>query len=224
MSPLATTDTAMPSPTPALRPRRGRCTTVALVTAAGLTFAVAACGGAGSTAPAAATSAATAPTSSSAVAGLSLTDGWIKSAPTGMTAIFGTLTNTTGHDITVMSGTTPVAAMVQLHEVVTVNGTSKMQPKAGGFLIPAHGSHELKPGGDHVMLMGLKQPIKAGDMVTATLSLKDGSSVAISAIGKDFAGANESYGPSGSSMAAAMSMSPGASMVGGMHPSTSPSS
>jgi copper(I)-binding protein len=129
--------------------------------------------------------------------------------PNGMTAIFGTLDNPTDHDVTVVSGTSPVAAMIELHEVVTVNGASKMQPKAGGFTVPAHGNHQLKPGGDHIMVMGLKQPIKAGDTITASLTLKDGGTVSISAIGKDFAAGNESYAPSGSmtGMSATMSSS-----------------
>jgi copper(I)-binding protein len=192
-----------------------------LVLAGGLASALAACGSSSSAGTATATTSTSVSSTagaSTAAVGLSLKDGWVKAAPTGMTAIFGTLDNPTGQDITVVSGTSPVAGMVQLHEVVTVNGASKMQPKAGGFVIPAHGSHELKPGGDHIMVMGLKQPIKAGDMVTATLTLKDGSTVQVSAIGKEFAGANETYASGGASM------SPGASMGGGMSPSASASS
>jgi copper(I)-binding protein len=151
-------------------------------------------------------------TAASAISGgLSLADGWIKASPSGMTAIFGTFTNPTGHDIAVVSGSSPVADQVQLHEVVTVNGSSKMQPKVGGFVIPAHGSHDLKPGGDHLMLVGLKHSIKAGDTVTASLTLKDGSIVQVSVIGKDFAGANETYASSGSGASTSGSTSPSVS-------------
>ena len=195
------------------RPRRGPRTVPSLLLAGGLVAALAGCGA--STSIAATTSTTSVTAAASTATGFTLVDGWVKAAPTGMTAVFGTLTNPTGQDITVVSGVTPAADLVQLHEVVTVGGASKMQPKAGGFVVPAHGRHELQPSGDHIMLMGLKQPIKAGDLVTATLTLKDGSSVRISAIGKDFAGANETYAASGTAASGGMSMSPGSSMTPG---------
>jgi hypothetical protein len=176
----------------------GACATVATLTA---------CGGSASTttttsptAVGAATTSSGAGSTPAAVAGPTLKDGWVKSAPTGMTAIFGTLDNPTDQVITVVSGASPVASMVELHEVAMVGGAMKMRPKAGGFVIPAHGSHELTPGGDHIMLMGLKQAVKAGDPVTATLTVTGGATVTVSAIGKDFAAGNETYAPSGSGM------------------------
>jgi copper(I)-binding protein len=198
---------------------------VRLGLAGGLVAALAGCGSSATTSTSSAVPTSSAAASTFATTGLSLKDGWAKAAPSGMTAIFGTLDNPTGQDITVMSGTSPVADMVQLHEVVTVNGAPKMQPKVGGFLVPAHGSHVLQPGGDHIMVMGLKKAIRAGDTVPATLTLRDGSTVQITAIGKDFAGANETYASpgAGTRMSAETSMSPGKSMSG-MRPSMSPSS
>jgi copper(I)-binding protein len=154
-------------------------------------------------------------TSAPAATGLTLRDGWVKAAPNGMTSIFGTLDNPTGADINVVSATSPVASMVEMHEVTMVDGAMKMHPKIGGFVVPAHGIHVLEPGHDHIMVMGLTKPIKAGDPVTATLKLKDGTSVSITAIGKDFSAGNESYQPSS---AAGMSMAASPSMSGGMTP------
>ncbi len=142
----------------------------------------------------------------SASAALTLADGWVKAAPSGMTALFGTLRNTTDADITVTGGSSPVAGMVELHEVVTVDGEAKMQPKAGGFVIPAGGSHQLAPGADHVMLMNLPAPIVPGDQVEVTLTLAGAESVTVSGIAKEFAAGNESYEPSpGASMGESMS-------------------
>jgi len=88
-----------------------------------------------------------------------------------------------------------------------VDGKMAMRPKDGGFTIPAKGSHEFKPGGDHLMLMDVKTPVKPGDEVTFTLTLKDGSTVKFTALGKDFAGGNESYQPGmGSASASPMTM------------------
>jgi copper(I)-binding protein len=151
--------------------------------------------------------------------GLTLRDAWVKAAAQGSTALFGTLDNQTGTDLEIVSGTTAISSKIELHEVVTIDGTTIMRAKAGGFTVPAHGTLELKPGGDHLMVMGLRKPIRPGDTITATLALTDGSTISISAIGKQFVGANENYQPTGSTQ---MSMSPstGVSPPTGVSPSS----
>ena len=49
----------------------------------------------------------------------------------------------------------------------------KMVKMDGGITIPAGAEHQLARGGDHVMLMGLKQPLKTGDKITLTLDMGD---------------------------------------------------
>lgn len=137
-----------------------------------------------------------APAPSKASAPVAVADAWVKTADEGMSAAFGTLRNTTGAELTIVSATSPVSAM-ELHEVVVDGGKMVMRPKAAGFTIPAGGAHQLRPGGDHLMLMGLKSPVRAGDQVSFTLRLKDGRSVAFTAPAKPFAGANENYVPHG---------------------------
>jgi copper(I)-binding protein len=123
-----------------------------------------------------------------------IVDAWVKTQDTGMTAAFGTVTNTSSRDVTVTSVETPVSPMVQLHETVaSAAGDMVMQEKAGGFTIPAGGSLSLAPGGNHIMLMGLAHPLQAGDDVDFTVSLSDGTSFTFTAAVKDFAGANENY-------------------------------
>jgi hypothetical protein len=176
---------------------------LAVVAAIAATAALAACGSTSSgttvaaSAPAAST---TAPAvSETAATGVSLEDAWIKTGSTGaMTAVFGTLTNPGTTEVVVKGGMSDVAKMVELHEVVMADGEMKMQPKAGGFTIPAGGTHLLEPGHDHIMVMGLTKDVKAGDMVTVELTLSDGSKVTVQAVGKDFTGANETYAPSAS--------------------------
>ncbi|MFD2356939.1 copper chaperone PCu(A)C [Nonomuraea ferruginea] len=70
-----------------------------------------------------------------------------------------------------------------------------MRPKEGGFVVPARGSHELKPGGDHIMLMGVKEEVKPGAEIPITLTLQEGPPLEFTAVGKDFAGAKEDYQP-----------------------------
>ncbi|MEY4493355.1 MAG: hypothetical protein RL355_704 [Actinomycetota bacterium] len=88
-----------------------------------------------------------------------------------MTGAFMTLTNDSDHDMTLVGGKSDAAPMVQIHEVVD----GVMQEKSGGLVIKARSSEVLKPGGNHVMLMGMKEPLIAGAEVTITLTFDDGS-------------------------------------------------
>jgi copper(I)-binding protein len=92
-----------------------------------------------------------------------------------MTAAFMTLTNDSDHDMTLVGAKSDVAPMMQIHEVV--NGV--MQEKVGGLVIKARTSEMLKPGGNHVMLMGMTEPLKAGEEVTLTLLFDDGSELEV---------------------------------------------
>ncbi|MEV4954009.1 copper chaperone PCu(A)C [Paenarthrobacter nitroguajacolicus] len=127
---------------------------------------------------------------------LTVAEPWVKTADSGMSAAFGTIRNTTDKQVAVVGVSTPASPMVELHETVMgANGTMQMQAKQGGFVIPAHGELALAPGGNHIMLMGLAQPILAGDEVSFELKTSDGGTIDFTAQGKDFAGANESYLP-----------------------------
>lgn len=188
------------------------CSTVLL--AAGLT----ACGSDSPTSPGASASA-----SSSAVpSALTLDDGWVKAvdAPAGggmsstpspsatassgtgdmsamgaMSAMFGTLRNPTSADITITGGSSPVAGKVELHETVKNDaGQMQMQPKPGGFVIPAGGTFVLQPGGNHVMLMALTGSLENGASTTVTLTTSGGD-VSLTVPVRAFPGAQESYVP-----------------------------
>ena len=142
-------------------------------------------------APSASAGAAT-PSSSSAA--LAVSQPWVKVAASGMTGGFGVIKNTSAADITVTGASTAAARMVELHETVAGStGAMQMQAKQGGFVIPAGGELALKPGANHLMLMGLAEPITAGTEVTFTLVLADGGTFEFSAVAKDFSGANENY-------------------------------
>lgn len=131
---------------------------------------------------------------------LAVADAWVKAAPSGMTGAFATLTNDGGDDIRLTSVTTERATTVELHETVSDGaGGMTMRPRKGGFTIKARGSHQLAPGGDHIMLMGLTGPFAPGEQIRLVLHLSDGSTKTMTALVKDFAGADEKYAGSGSS-------------------------
>ncbi|MEX0344807.1 MAG: copper chaperone PCu(A)C [Rhizobiaceae bacterium] len=73
----------------------------------------------------------------------------------------------------------PVAAKAELHTMKMVDDVMVMRPMEGGLMIPAGGSAELKPGGDHLMLMGLAEGLKEGDKVPVTLKFESGSEIGI---------------------------------------------
>lgn len=125
---------------------------------------------------------------------LGIRDPWVKAADEGMTAAFGTLVNDGDADVTITAAATDVSPM-ELHEMTMKDGTMVMQPKQGGILVRAHSSTVLQPGGDHLMLMDLTRPVKAGDELTVTLTFADGRTQAFRAVAKPFAGAQESYAP-----------------------------
>ncbi|WP_406314625.1 copper chaperone PCu(A)C [Streptosporangium sp. NBC_01639] len=147
-------------------------------------------------APLAPSSSAAAPTASPAPT-LTITDPWVKATGEGMTAAFGTLVNNTDTEVSVVSGASPLSPKIELHEVVESGGKMVMRPKEGGFVIPARGTHELAPGGDHIMLMGVTKKVEPGAEIPFTLTLADGGTLEFTAIGKEFAGGKEDYQPGG---------------------------
>ena len=125
---------------------------------------------------------------------VTMENGWVKAAESGMSAAFGELENTGSGDITVVSATTDAASALELHETVENEaGEMIMREKTGGFTIEAGGSLSLEPGGNHLMLMDLTRPILAGDDVTFTLTFSDDSTYEFTVPAKDYAGANENY-------------------------------
>ncbi|TAJ47846.1 MAG: copper chaperone PCu(A)C [Herbiconiux sp.] len=125
---------------------------------------------------------------------LTIQDAWVKAADSGMSAAFGTLENASDTDLVVTGVESAASTTMQLHETVeNESGAMVMREKDGGFTIPAGGSFELAPGGNHLMLMDLTAPITAGTDVDFTLTLEDGSTYEFTAPAKDYTGANENY-------------------------------
>jgi len=121
-----------------------------------------------------------------------LTGGWAK-AGDGMTGVFGTLENRGDQDLVLTSVESPAAGMIQLHETSASGASATMREVEDGFAIPAGGSFALEPGGDHIMFMDLAEPLLAGDEVPLELRFDDGSTLEVSVLVKDFAGAQENY-------------------------------
>jgi copper(I)-binding protein len=184
-------------------PRRRRGIVLAALLAAPL--ALAACGSttpAGAGAAPAARGAATTPAGETGHASghahaLTLDSAWVK-AGSGMTAAFGTISNPTDHDVTIVQGSSPAAGAVALHTTEKqADGTMTMTEKKAGFVVPANGSLTLSPGGDHIMLMGLTAPLSNGQDVAFSMVSSDGEVFDWTVPVRSFAGADETYAPDG---------------------------
>lgn len=130
---------------------------------------------------------------SKAAGGLMLHEGWVKATDGKMTGMFGELKNPGKTDIVLVSGKSESAGMIELHEVVTKDGKKVMQKVEKGFTIPAGGSLKLAPGQDHIMLMKMTKPVKAGDSVTVTLTDKAGKTYDVKGTAKAAAAGSEPY-------------------------------
>ena len=84
-------------------------------------------------------------------------------------AAYFTIVNDGGADA-LLSVTSPVAA-ASLHSTSMANGVMKMRPVAS-VDVPASGRVNLKPGGIHVMVTGLKQPLPAGSRLPLDLNFQ----------------------------------------------------
>ena len=87
------------------------------------------------------------------------------------TGAFMTLTAKEGSKLVGVSS--PVAGVGQVHEMKMEAGVMKMAEVKGGLDLPAGKAVELKPGGFHVMLMDLKEPLMKDSTVPLTLTFKD---------------------------------------------------
>lgn len=145
---------------------------------------------------------------------LAIADTWVKAADSGMTAAFGIVTNSGDHEVRIVGAHSDATSMIELHEVVG----DTMRPVEGGFVVPAGETLTLEPGGYHLMFMDVPAPIKAGDELSITLELEDGSELTFSAVAKDFSGGNEEYeggmDMGGMDMGASPSASPAMDMNG----------
>lgn len=101
-------------------------------------------------------------------------------------AAFFVIKNNSDKDIAITSANSDIAEKNELHTHIKENQMLKMI-KIEKLVVPAKSSLELKSGGDHVMLMGLKKELKAGDEISLELSFSDGDKKSIKVPVKDLA-------------------------------------
>lgn len=97
---------------------------------------------------------------------------WARATPKGASVGGGylTVTNMGSTPDRLIGGASAVAKEVQVHEMTMANGVMKMRPVAGGLEIKPGATVTLKPGGYHIMFVGLNRPLKQGEHFKVTLS------------------------------------------------------
>ncbi|WP_300388631.1 copper chaperone PCu(A)C [uncultured Nocardioides sp.] len=117
-------------------------------------------------------------------------DPWVRATAgtedTSMTAAFMTIDNTGDEDVTLVGASSEVAGMVEIHEMLMVDGAMAMQAMDAGLVIEAGRGKVLEPGGYHVMLMDVQTELAPGDEVALTLEFSDGSTEDLTVPVKEF--------------------------------------
>lgn len=98
--------------------------------------------------------------------------------PARMQAGYATLRNDSASDQLIVAARSTEFASVSLHESRIEDGVAHMLPLAE-VKVPAHGSFRFEPGAAHLMLMGPKRALAAGDQVLIEFELQDGRRIPV---------------------------------------------
>ncbi|MFP8965317.1 copper chaperone PCu(A)C [Pokkaliibacter sp. CJK22405] len=111
-----------------------------------------------------------------AMAEVSIDNAYVRATPPGVTSTAGfmTLTNNGDQAVTLTGVDSTISMMNEVHNHEMKDGMMAMR-KVENFILEAHQSITLKPGGYHLMMMGLEAPVKAGEKVGLTLHFSDNS-------------------------------------------------
>lgn len=103
---------------------------------------------------------------------VALGDAWCRPTPNGrlMTGCY--LTMTARADDRLVAVTATGAGRVELHETRMESGMMMMHPMADGLTLPEGRLVELAPGGNHIMVMGLAEPLVDGDSLELKLDFE----------------------------------------------------
>ncbi|MCX7623911.1 MAG: copper chaperone PCu(A)C, partial [Thermomicrobium sp.] len=108
---------------------------------------------------------------------------WARAATQGdgVSAVYMVIENTGDQPDRLLHAHCDAAQTVELHESRMENGVMKMQP-VEGIDLPPHGTIELKPGGLHVMMIGLTRDLNPGDTLELELHFEQAGHVTVEAV------------------------------------------
>ena len=114
---------------------------------------------------------------------LRVENAWARPSPmtAGNGAVYLTIVNPTDQADRLVAADSPAAENVELHETVNDGGVMRMEPRPEGFPVEPKSIVELKPGGKHVMLLGLKEPLEVGQEIQVTLTFEKAGEITVTA-------------------------------------------
>ena len=126
----------------------------------------------------------------SSAADLVVTLAWAGATPPGaeVGAAYVTIENRGATDDRLIGAASEAAGSATIHETVEENGVAKMRPLDAIAVLAGH-TLAMQPGGFHVMLMDVKQPLVEGESLPLTLTFEQAGTIEveadIAAIGAD---------------------------------------
>ena len=105
------------------------------------------------------------------VGDLKISRSWMRETPPGNTvgAWYLEIVNNSDKSDRLVGGSVAVAQSIEIHETKIDGGIARMRPIAEGIVLAPQSMTKLEPSGPHIMLVGLKQPLKQGQRVKGTL-------------------------------------------------------
>jgi copper(I)-binding protein len=113
-------------------------------------------------------------------------------------AAYFSIVNTGTSDDRLIAAASPIAEKCEPHSTIDDKGVMRMRPLAS-IEVKAGGRVELKPGGMHLMLTGLKAPLKVGESFPLTLTFEKAGAVTVT-VGVEKAGAGSGHDMPGMKM------------------------
>ena len=122
-------------------------------------------------------------TASGPATGIEIVDPFVPLLPPGVPTgvAYLRILNLGDRDMTLVAASSPAAEAVELHTHIDDAGVLRMR-QVKEIAVPAGGEVAFKPGGYHVMLIGLPLPLLAGDKVPFTLRFADGTAKTAEAV------------------------------------------
>lgn len=110
---------------------------------------------------------------SALAANISVTDAWARATMPGQKVSAAYLQIQSDADARLVSASSPAVPRVEVHEMKMDGDVMRMR-EVKAIDLPKGKTVTLKPGGYHIMLMNLKQPITAGEMIPLALVIESG--------------------------------------------------
>ena len=104
---------------------------------------------------------------------VTISNPWARATVQGQKATGAFMTVSSKENAKLVAASSPIASVVEIHEMKVDKDVMKMAALPNGLDLPAGQAVELKPGGFHIMLMDLKMPLSKDTTVPITLTFQD---------------------------------------------------